>query len=148
MDVDAPRGLLRAFAELEDPRMDRTKHHNLPDILAIAICSVVCGADGWTHMELFGQSKEKWFSTFLELPNGIPSHDTFRRVFNMLDPKAFENCFMAWIEQLAVASEGRLNTPRPERSTRATVGSSNERSGRQKMSVGSPNATSGPNFAA
>lgn len=108
MDVDAPRGLLRAFEDLEDPRMDRTKEHSLSDILGIAICAVICGADGWTQMEMFGQSKQKWFRTFLDLPNGIPSHDTFRRVFNMLDPEAFETCFMAWIDDLAQASEGRL----------------------------------------
>jgi len=108
MDVDAPRGLLRAFESLEDPRMDRTKEHSLPDILGIAICAVICGADGWTQMEMFGQSKQKWFHTFLDLPNGIPSHDTFRRVFNLLDPDAFEKCFMAWIDELALASEGRL----------------------------------------
>ena len=107
MDVDAPRGLLRAFNEMKDPRMDRTKDHSLPDILGIAICAVICGADGWTHMEMFGQSKKKWFGTFLDLPNGIPSHDTFRRVFNMLDPEAFEKCFMAWVDNLAHASQGR-----------------------------------------
>ncbi|MCK5713350.1 MAG: ISAs1 family transposase, partial [Hyphomicrobiaceae bacterium] len=108
MDVDAPRGLLRAFEDLEDPRMDRTKAHSLSDILGIAICAVICGADGWTQMEMFGKSKEKWFRTFLDLPNGIPSHDTFRRVFNMLNPDAFEKCFMAWVDDLAEASEGRL----------------------------------------
>lgn len=108
MDVDAPRGLLRAFAELEDPRMDRTKHHSLPDILIIAICATICGADDWTKMELFGKCKEKWFRTFLDLPNGIPSHDTFRRVFALLDPEAFEQCFMAWIAELTEASGGRL----------------------------------------
>ena len=108
MDVDAPRGLLRAFSELEDPRMDRTKHHSLSDILAIAICATICGADDWTKMELFGQCKQKWFSTFLDLPNGIPSHDTFRRVFMLLDPEAFEQCFMAWVAELSQASGGRL----------------------------------------
>jgi predicted transposase YbfD/YdcC len=108
MDVDAPRGLLRAFAELEDPRMDRTKRHSLPDILAIAICATICGADDWSKMELFGHCKEKWFRTFLELPNGIPSHDTFRRVFMLLAPEAFEQCFMSWAAQLSQASGGRL----------------------------------------
>lgn len=108
MDVDAPRGLLRAFAELEDPRMDRTKHHSLSDILAIAICATICGADDWTKMALFGRCKEKWFRTFLELPNGIPSHDTFRRVFMLLDPAAFEQCFMSWVAELSQASGGRL----------------------------------------
>ncbi len=108
MDVDAPRGLLCAFAELEDPRMDRTKEHSLADILAIAICATICGADDWTKMELFGKCKAKWFGTFLDLPNGIPSHDTFRRVFMLLDPDAFEQCFMAWVDGLCEASGGRL----------------------------------------
>jgi predicted DNA-binding protein (UPF0251 family) len=110
MDVDAPRGLLRTFRRLADPRMDRTKSHSLPDILAIAICATICGADDWSKMELFGRCKEKWFRTFLELPNGIPSHDTFRRVFMRLDPEAFEQCFMSWVAQLTQASGGRLMT--------------------------------------
>lgn len=108
MDVDAPRGLLRAFSELKDPRMDRTKRHSLPDILAIAICATICGADDWSKMEIFGHCKEKWFRTFLDLPNGIPSHDTFRRVFMLLDPQAFEQCFISWIAELSHASKGRL----------------------------------------
>ena len=108
MDVNAPRGLLRAFAELEDPRMDRTKKHNLSDILTIAICAVICGADGWVQVEEFGQCKEGWFKTFLDLPNGIPSHDTFGRVFAQLDPQAFEERFTTWIADLATASQGRL----------------------------------------
>jgi predicted transposase YbfD/YdcC len=108
MDVDAPRGLLRAFEALKDPRMDRTKHHSLGDILAIAVCATICGADDWTKMELFGQCKEKWFRTFLALPHGIPSHDTFRRVFMLLEPEAFEQCFMTWVAQLSEASGGRL----------------------------------------
>jgi len=88
MNVDAPRGLLRGFPKLKDPRMDRTKKHSFPDILAIAICAVICGADGWVQVAHFGRCKEKWFKTFLDLPNGIASHDTFGRVFAMLDPKA------------------------------------------------------------
>ena len=74
MDVQAPRGLLRAFAQLPAPRMNRTKRHRLEYILTIAICPVICGADGWTQVALFGESKIKWFKTFLALPNGIPSH--------------------------------------------------------------------------
>jgi predicted transposase YbfD/YdcC len=108
MDVDAPRGLLRAFAGLKDPRMDRTRKHNLSDILSIAISAVICGADGWVQVAEFGGLKRDWFQTFLELPNGIPSHDTFGRVFAQLDPQAFEECFIAWINDLATASEGRL----------------------------------------
>ena len=108
MEVQAPCGLLRAFAQLPDPRMNRTKRHCLEDILAIAICAIICGADGWTQVALFGRSKIKWLKTFLVLPNGIPSHDTFGRVFAKLDPAAFEACFLKWITALATASRGRL----------------------------------------
>lgn len=108
MDVNAPTGFLRAFAELKDPRMDRTKKHGLSDILTISICAVICGADGWVQVEEFADCKKKWFRTFLDLPNGIPSHDTFGRVFAKLDPAAFEQCFMKWITQLATTSKGRL----------------------------------------
>jgi hypothetical protein len=108
MDVNAPRGRLRAFAELKDPHMDRTRKHSLTDILAIAIFAVVCGADGWVQVEDFGQCKEDWFRTFLDLPNRIPSHDTFGRVFALLDPVAFEQCFAKWIADLATTSAGRL----------------------------------------
>lgn len=106
--VEAPRSLMRMFSELEDPRMDRTKRHSLTDILTIAICAVICGAEGWTQVEEFGQAKLKWFRTFLRLPHGIPSHDTFGRVFAKLAPDAFEACFMKWIETLAHKSRGRL----------------------------------------
>lgn len=108
MDARTPRGLLRAFDSLEDPRMDRTKLHRLTDILTIAICATICGADGWPDVELFGQCKEKFFRTFLDLPNGIPSHDTFRRVFMLLQPEDFEQCFMQWMAELSESSDGRL----------------------------------------
>ncbi len=71
------------FSELEDPRIERSKRHKLIDIITITICAVICNADGWTDIELFGKSKHKWFKNFLELPNGIPSHDTFSRVFSL-----------------------------------------------------------------
>lgn len=108
MNDRAPRGLLRAFSEIQDPRMNRTKKHSLTDILAIAMCAVICGADGWVQVEEFGDCKKKWFQTFLDLPNGIPSHDTFGRVFAALDPSAFERCFMKWVADLAEVSAGRL----------------------------------------
>jgi predicted transposase YbfD/YdcC len=108
MDVGAPCGLLRAFSELKDPRVNRTKRHLLEDILALAICAIICGADGWTQVAKFGRCKLQWFRTFLALPNGIPSHDTFGRVFAALDPRAFEECFLKWIAALATASAGRL----------------------------------------
>ena len=108
MDVDASRGLLRFFNELEDPRMDRTKLHSFGDILAITICAVICGADDWTEIELFGKAKLKWLQTFLKLPNGIPSHDTFGRVFSQLNPEQLERCFSKWIATLAESSGGKL----------------------------------------
>ena len=108
MDVDAPGGLLRHFDQLKDPRMNRTKKHSLSDILTLAICAVICGADGWVQVEDFADCKKEWFKTFLNLPNGIPSHDTFGRVFAALDPAAFEACFMKWVAALATASAGRL----------------------------------------
>ena len=108
MDSDRSAGIARFFDDLEDPRMDRTKKHSLSDILTLAICAVICGADGWVQVAHFGRCKRKWFKTFLDLPNGIPSHDTFGRVFALLDPQAFEKSFMKWIASLATASKGRL----------------------------------------
>ena len=100
MDGHSPRDLLRHFDELEDPRMKRTRLHRLDDILAVAILAVICGAEGWTDIEEFGKSKLDWLKTILRLPNGIPSHDTFGRVFSLLDPDAFERCFLAWVKGL------------------------------------------------
>ena len=108
MDVEAPRGLLRYFELLEDPRMQRTRLHSLYDILTITILGVICGAETWTDVELFGCSKHQWLKTFLDLPHGIPSHDTFGRVFAHLDPLCFERCFLNWTADLAQTSGGRL----------------------------------------
>ena len=80
----------------------------LGDLVAIAICAVICGADDWTEVALFGESKEKWLRTFLRLPNGIPSHDTFSRVFAAIEPEGFERCFLTWMKTLAGSSNGRL----------------------------------------
>ena len=100
-----PTSISAHFAELPDPRVERTKEHRLVDILAIGLCAVICGADGWTAMETFGCAQESWLRTFLALPSGIPSHDTFRRVFGRSDPDAFGRCFVAWVQ--AVAPETR-----------------------------------------
>jgi len=108
MDVEAPRGLLRFFDGLEDPRMDRTKLHALSDILFISLCAILCGADSWTEVELFGHSKEEWLRRFLPLANGTPSHDTFGRVFSRLDPTQLEQCFLNWMAALVKISKGRL----------------------------------------
>ncbi len=89
------------FASLKDPRVDRTKLHSLEAILVIAICAILCGADDWVAVEAWGKAKEKWLKKFLDLPNGIPSHDTFGRVFARLDPKQFQTCFVSWIRAVA-----------------------------------------------
>ena len=85
------------FSKVNDPRIDRRKEHKLIDMIVIAICAVICGAEGWTDIENFGNSKLPWLKTFLELPNGIPSHDTFGRVFSMLDAQQFQLAFYEWV---------------------------------------------------
>ena len=90
-----------------EPTMERTRRHQL-DILAIAICAAICGADSWVHVELFGRSKLEWFQTFLELPNGVPSHDTFGDVFARLDPAQFQNCFVSWTQAIAELLPGEV----------------------------------------
>ena len=96
------------FADLEDPRVLRTRRHNLLDILVIAISGVICGAESWVEIEKYGKSKQAWLATILPLPNGIPSHDTFGRVFAQLDPRHFHECFARWITSLHEATAGRL----------------------------------------
>lgn len=85
------------FGKVPDPRVDRTKDHKLIDIIAIAICAVICGAENWVDIELYGKSKMPWLKTFLELPNGIPSHDTFGRVFAKIDVQQFQVAFYEWV---------------------------------------------------
>jgi len=85
------------FADLEDPRDKRGKDHQLLDILAITICAVICGAESWVDIELYGRFKQEWLGTFLSLNNGIPSHDTFARVFARLDPEQMQECFIRWV---------------------------------------------------
>jgi len=108
MKTQARRDPLRFLCELPDPRRDQGKRHHLPDMIVIALCAVICGADGWQDIALFGRAKEAWFKTFLHLPHGIPSHDTFARVFARLDPVAFGHCFRQWMAHLAEVSDGRL----------------------------------------
>ena len=96
------------FANLTDPRAARTREHKLLDIVAIAICAVICGADGWTEVEAFGLAKEAWLRTWLELPGGIPSHDTFGRVFARLNPQEFESRFMEWVQAVSHLTQGQV----------------------------------------
>ena len=127
MEEGRRRSLMDYFENLEDPRVERSKRHSLLDIITIAICAVICGADSWVYVEMFGKSKEEWFRTFLDLPNGIPSHDTFGEVFSRLDPLRFQECFMEWSQGVAhllpgevVAIDGK--TARRSHDTRAGKG--------------------------
>lgn len=96
------------FQGLEDKRRGAGKRHKLIDILTIAICGMICGADDWSGIEEYGQAKEEWLKGFLELPHGIPSHDTFGRVFSWLDPSAFEKSFLGWVQDMMKISKGQV----------------------------------------
>lgn len=96
------------FADLDDPRVEGRSVHKLIDILVIGICTVICGGDDYPSMEAFGKAKEKWLRTFLELPEGIPSSDTFWRVFGAIDPEQFQACFLTWMNSVRTVSEGEI----------------------------------------
>ena len=97
MSTNIPRSLFDYFVVIEDTRDEKKRRHLLIDVMVIAITAVICGADGWTQVEAFGKAKEEWFRRFLELPNGIPSHDTFGRVFSVLSPEVFAARFREWV---------------------------------------------------
>lgn len=101
--------LLTHFNELEDPRYQNHNYrHLMRDILVISLLAVICGADSWTDIETFGRCKIDFFETFLELPNGIPSHDTFARFYAFLDAEKFESCFISWISSLVKVKSGEI----------------------------------------
>lgn len=102
------RSLLEHLKSIPDPRIDRQKRHKLEDILAIAVCAIICGADDWVSIEEFGKAKFTWFKTFLDLPNGIPSHDTFGRVFSLIAPSHFQRCFISWVESVTDILQGQV----------------------------------------
>ena len=108
MSDDPTATIAEHFSELEDPRADSGKRHLLLDIIVIAICATICGADDWVAVELFGQVKEEWLRTFLKLPHGIPSHDTFGRVFRVLDSEQFQQSFRSWIEAVEGITKGQV----------------------------------------
>ena len=91
---------LTHFSQLDDPRIDRKKLYPLDEILLITLCGTICGAESWRDLEMFGHQKLEFLKRFLPFKNGIPSHDTFGRVFSLLDPKAFGDCFIKWVQSL------------------------------------------------
>jgi predicted transposase YbfD/YdcC len=102
-----PTSISVHFGALPDPRVERTKAHLLIDVLTIGLCAILCGGEGWTDMATFGRAREAWLRGFLALPNGIPSHDTFGRVFAALDPAAFEAAFAGWVRAVAPQTAAR-----------------------------------------
>jgi predicted transposase YbfD/YdcC len=108
MPVPIDTSIVEHFRDLEDPRIERAKKHYLLDILVIALCTLLTGGEGFQDMALFGKSKLPWLQTFLALPHGIPSHDTFGRVFARLNPQRFQECFLSWTQAVAQLTEGAL----------------------------------------
>lgn len=100
--------LIEHFQGVEDPRIDRTKRHLLIDLIAIAILAVICGANGWVGVAKYGHSKYEWLKTFLELPNGIPSHDTFGKVFARINPEQLQECFLSWVRSVSRLTQGEV----------------------------------------
>ncbi|MCB1717992.1 MAG: ISAs1 family transposase, partial [Candidatus Competibacteraceae bacterium] len=108
MSTPNPLSIAAHFDTLSDPRISRKTEHKLLDIIVIAISAVICHADDWVSIAEFGRAKETWFRQFLELPNGIPSHDTFNRVFARLSPQGFQRCFTSWVRSLSGAYAGLI----------------------------------------
>ena len=100
--------LFEHFSNLDDPRVDYLVEHRLLDIIGLTICAVICGADSWVDIELYGNAKEEWLRSFLALPNGIPSHDTIARLFAALDPEQLQACFLDWVRSVAQLSAGEI----------------------------------------
>src|SRR5271165_6488763 len=125
MSISSPVNVFEHFKSVKDPRVERTKDHQLLDIIVIAICAVICGADDWVEIAAWGNEKVMWLKQFLGLANGIPSHDTFGRVFSRLDAEAFQAAFLAWVQAAYTLSEGQvvaLDGKQVRRSHDRTVG--------------------------
>ncbi|MEQ9027523.1 MAG: ISAs1 family transposase [Aggregatilineales bacterium] len=108
MSTEVGASIEQCFGDLPDPRVRGRCDHKLLDIIMIAICGVLCGADSWVGIETVGKAKESWFREFLELENGIPSHDTFGYVFAKLDHEAFQTRFVRWVEAVFTVTKGQV----------------------------------------
>jgi predicted transposase YbfD/YdcC len=108
MEERATESIAKHFGGLKDPRTGNAKQHIFLEILIIAICAVICGADGWNDIELYGKNKKAWLKTFLELPKGIPSHDTFGRVFALIKPEEFQGRFIEWVKAIEKLTAGQV----------------------------------------
>ncbi len=96
------------FGEITDKRKAKGKRHKLIDIITIALCGVICGADDWVSISAYGEAKEKWLKQFLELPHGIPSHDTFGDVFAWINPEEFQKSFLKWVQAVVEIISGQV----------------------------------------
>ena len=108
MDEQPGENIAKHFRGLKDPRTGNAKQHIFLEILIIAICAVICGADGWSDVELYGKNKKEWLKTFLKLPKGIPSHDTFGRVFSLIQPEEFQTRFLEWVQAIEKLTKGQV----------------------------------------
>ena len=100
--------IVEHFSSLTDPRVRLKTKHKLIDIIVITVCATICGADDWTEIEAYGNHKQEWLEKFLELPNGIPSHDTFGRVFSLISPDEFQRCFLSWVHAVFTVTDGQV----------------------------------------
>ena len=116
------------FSSLKDPRAQHSIDHLLLDMVLVTICAVICGADTWGEIENYGIAKQEWLKTFLELPNGIPSHDTFERLFARLLPEQVQQCFLNWVQAVFKITDGQLISLDGK-----TLRGSYERGGKQGM---------------
>lgn len=106
--MEATVSIFKHFENLSDPRVQKNQRHKLIDIIVIAVCAVICGCETHTQIALYGQKKKDWLKTFLELPGGIPSHDTFSRLFRHINPEQFVVCFQSWVSTLVDSTEGKV----------------------------------------
>ena len=108
MSERATASIIEHFGDIEDPRVEYLVEHKLIDIITIALCAVIAGADNWTEVEQYGHEKQDWFEQSLELAAGIPSHDTLGRVFGLLDPEQLQSSFLNWVQAVYQVTGGQV----------------------------------------